>query len=307
MVKEQTTISVIIPTYNPGANVDLLRESLEMQIREPDEVVVVDSSSTDGSPTAWPTGKYRVYSIPKADFTHGGTRNLVARYASGDIFVFMTQDAIPADEYWLENLILPIASGEAVATYARQIPKDEADPLERFSRHFNYPPASRIQELADVQELGYKAFFFSNVCSAVRADAFWEVGAFPETVVVNEDTLLCIKLLQAGYKVKYAAEARVNHSHSYSLRQQFKRYFDLGASVAQSGSLVEGARTAGEGLRLVVGQVRYVVQTGNYASLFKVFVEAAAKLTAFNLGKQERHIPCLLKRHLSRHSLFWKC
>ena len=301
------SVSLIIPTCNPGGDAELLREGLARQVSKPDEVILIDSSSTDGSTAGWLGDEYRLYSIPRAEFDHGGTRNLGARYSSGDILVFMTDDAIPADEHCLENLIAPLLSEEVVATYARQIPKRGANPLERFLRSFNYPPTSRIQELADVRELGIQAFFFSNVCSAVRADTFWEVGGFPERVIQDEDILLCAKLLRAGYKVKYTAEAQVYHSHDYNLRQQFRRYFDHGVAVAQAGGLLEGARTGGRGLRFVVEQARYVMQTGNHASLFTVFAEAAAKATAFSLGKQEKHIPCSLKRHLSRHSLFWKC
>ncbi len=244
--------------------------------------------------------------IPRSAFDHGGTRNLGARKARGEILVFMTQDAIPVDEYWLQNLVFPIASGEVVATFARQIPREEAGPLERFARGFNYAAKSRVKKLADVRELGYKAFFFSNVCSAVRADVFWEVGGFPEGVILNEDVLLCAKLLRAGYEVKYEAEARVCHSHNYGLLQQFKRNFDIGTSVAQAGSALEGARTGGEGLRFVVGQAKYVLRVGTPLSLFRVFGEATVKLVAFSLGKRERYIPCLVKRHLSMHSFFWK-
>ncbi len=300
------SVSIIVPALNPGGNLLELREALARQRLRPLEVVIVDSASTDGSPEQWEAAGFRVFRINRADFDHGGTRNLGARQAQGSVLVFMTQDAVPADECWLEKLISPIASGEVVATFARQIPKEDAGPLERFARGFNYPAKSRVKKLADVSELGYKAFFFSNVCSAVRADVFWEVGGFPEGVILNEDVLLCAKLLRAGYEVKYEAEARVCHSHNYGLLQQFKRNFDIGTSVAQAGSALEGARTGGEGLRFVVGQAKYVLRVGTPLSLFRVFGEATVKLVAFSLGKRERYIPCLVKRHLSMHSFFWK-
>lgn len=300
-----TSVSVIVPTYNPGANVDLLCESLDSQTCKPSEVVVVDSSSTDGSIRRWLENGYCLYSIPKASFNHGGTRNLAADQAQSEILVFMTQDAIPVDEYCLENLITPIVSGEVIATFARQVPKQDASLTERFARTFNYPPVSRVKTLADVEQLGYKAFFFSNVCSAVRADVFWEVGGFPERVIMNEDGLFCAKLLQAGYRVKYMAEAQVYHSHNYSLLQQFERNFDMGVSMGRAGSLLEGAPTGGAGLHFVLNQARYVVDTGSYVSLLKVFAEAAVKLTAFSLGKQESWLPCKIKRRFSMHKFFW--
>ncbi len=300
------SVSIIVPTLNPGENVPDLREGLARQRMRPSEVLIVDSASTDGSPERWRAAGFRVLGVERADFDHGGTRNLGARNCRGSILVFMTQDTLPADESWMENLVSPIVSGEAVAAFARQLPKEDVGPLERFARSFNYPAESRVKDLADVQELGIKAFFFSNACSAVRADVFWEVEGFPEKIITNEDMLLCAKLLQAGYRVKYAAEAQVYHSHRYNLRQQFKRYFDMGVFVTQAGRLLEGAQSSGEGLRLLVGQVRYVMWAGNYLSLFRVFAEAATKLTAFSLGKQERRIPRILKRRLSMHNFFWK-
>lgn len=298
-------VSVIIPTLNPGNKVSELLDALSHQRVQPLEVMILDSASTDGSPQSLRDAGFKVLTIDQSDFNHGGTRNMGATQARGEILVFMTQDAMPTNKQWLANLVAPIVSGEAVATYARQIPKEGATLLERFARGFNYPPSSRVKSLTDVQELGYKTFFFSNVCSAVRADAFWDVGGFPERVIVYEDALLCAKLLRAGYKVKYTAEARVYHSHNYGLLQQFKRNFDMGVSVGQAGSLLEGASTSGEGLRFVVGQARYVVEAGSYLSLLRVFVEAAVKLTAFTLGKRERWLPPAVKRRLSMHSSFW--
>lgn len=271
------------------------------------EVLVVDSASTDGSPEHWRDAAFRVLTIDRSTFNHGGTRNLGARTARGDILVFMTQDAIPFDEHWLTNLVTPITSGEAVATYARQIPKGGANLLERFARNFNYPALSKARTLADVRELGYKAFFFSNVCSAIRTDTFWEVGGFHETVIMNEDGLFCAKLLREGHTVKYTAEAQVYHSHNYNLVQQFKRNFDMGVSIGQASRLLEGAPTSGAGLRFVLGQAKYVIRAGSYLSLPKVLAEAAVKLIGFSLGKQERWLPCMIKRRFSMHSFFWHC
>lgn len=300
------SVSIIVPTLNPGENVPELREALMRQQLRPSEVVIVDSTSEDGSPEQWRAAGFRVLGIQRADFDHGGARNLGARACRGNILVFMTQDAVPADEYWLEKLISSIVSGETVAAFARQLSREGADPLERFSRTFNYPALSRVKELRDVSELGVRAFFFSNVCSAVKANVFWEVGGFPEGVIFNEDVMLCAKLLRAGYKVKYEADARVYHSHSYGTIQQFRRNFDNGVSFSQAGGLLEGARTRGEGMNFVLGQARHVWRSGDSFDLLRVFGEAATRLIAFNLGRGQRYIPARLKRHLSMHSDFWK-
>jgi rhamnosyltransferase len=153
--------------------------------------------------------------------------------------------------------------------------------------------------------MGVRALFFSNVSSAVKADVFWKLGGFPEGVIFGEDVMLCAKVLRAGYKVKYEANARVYHSHSYSVIQQFKRTFDNGVSFSRARCLLGGARITGEGLRFVLGQANYVWRSGSAPDLIKVFGEAAARVTAFNLGRLERYIPRSLKRHMSMQERFW--
>ncbi|WP_189055600.1 glycosyltransferase family 2 protein [Deinococcus daejeonensis] len=247
-------------------------------------------------------------SINEADFNHGGTRNLGAQLASergAEILVFMTQDAVPAGPEWLDRLVAPIRSGEAVATFARQLPRPEASVLEEFSRHFNYPAQSRLRTRADIPEMGVKAFFFSNVCSAVRTDVFWELGGFPDDVIMNEDMLMAAKVLRAGYAIKYVAGAEVVHSHDYSLKQQFRRNFDVGAFFADAGGMLEGAAVGGEGFRFVREQLRYVLRRGRPDLLPLVVLEAGAKFSAFQLGKRHRFLPLSVKKRMSMHSYHW--
>lgn len=269
-------------------------------------IIILDSESQDELPNLKYNFQYS--KINKRDFSHGATRNLGAHFAheqDAEILVFMTQDAIPANDQWLEELTAPIISGEAVATFARQLPRPNASLLEQFSRYFNYPDTSRTRVKGDIEQLGVKAFFFSNVCSAVRADVFWEVGGFPEDVIMNEDMTLAAKLLEAGYKTKYVAEAEVIHSHDYTLKQQFRRNFDVGAFFADAGPLLAGASVNGEGLRFVREQLRYVLRHGRADLIPLVIIEAAAKFSAFQLGKRHRYLPIAIKKRLSMHNYHW--
>ena len=297
---------IVIPTLNPGRDLEKLinlgKNALGFKI------IVVDSSSKDEDAQRLTQVTNEVISIPRKSFNHGGTRNLGARLASergAEILVFMTQDAVPAGPGWLEQLVAPIRSDEAVATFARQLPRPGASVLEEFSRHFNYPAQSRLRTRADIPEMGVKAFFFSNVCSAVRADVFWELGGFPDDVIMNEDMLMAAKVLRAGYAIKYVAEAEVVHSHDYSLKQQFRRNFDVGAFFADAGGMLEGAAVGGEGFRFVREQLRYVLRRGRPDLLPLVVLEAGAKFSAFQLGKRHRFLPLSVKKRMSMHSYHW--
>jgi rhamnosyltransferase len=298
-------ISVLIPTWQAGPGLERLLVALRGQKVPPAEVIVVDSSSTDGTPERAARSGCCVEVIPRERFNHGATRNMCADMAQGDILVFMTQDARPAGPFFLGELVRPIVEGRASASYARQVAHPHALPLERFARSFNYPSRSQVRTLDDVPRMGFRAFFFSNVASAVSREAFCAVGGFPDWVIMDEDVLLCARLLRAGYAVAYQAEAVVYHSHAYTLAQHFRRYFDIGTFVSQAGDVLQGARTGPEGMRYVWRQVRYLARRGEWLWIPAALVETAAKFAAFQLGLRQQHLPRALKQKLSLHAAFW--
>lgn len=117
--------------------------------------------------------------------------------------------------------------------------------------------------------------------------------------------LLCAKLLRAGHRVAYQADARVRHSHDYTVAQQFRRYFDIGVSIAQAGPLLDGARPGGEGVRFTVAQLRYLARARAWEWIPRTVVETGAKYVGFHLGMRERALPGGMKRRLSMHPFFW--
>lgn len=298
-------ISVIVPTYQARPYLPALIQQLRQQSLPPEEILVLDSSSSDGTALLAQQLGCRVHTIPKADFNHGGTRNLGARLVSGNILVFMTQDALPVDDRFVEEITRPIREGSAVAVHARHVPYPSATPPEAFARGFNYPDRSHTRNLKDIPKFGIKAFFFSNVSSAVRRDLFWAAGGFPERVILNEDMLLCARLLRQGHTVAYQSEARVYHSHNYSLLQQFRRYFDIGVAMSQASEDLGGARAGGEGVRFAVRQIRHLATHGAWTWIPRSAIESCLKYTAYQLGRRERLLPRPAKRLLSMHSFFW--
>ncbi|MEM7734522.1 MAG: glycosyltransferase family 2 protein [Deinococcota bacterium] len=318
-------ISIIIPTYNPGEQaVYAMCDVLARQTEAFEQLVIIDSSSPDGTANVWENAWQQaatkhehsatlyLESIPQASFNHGGTRNLAAQRATGEVLVFLTQDALPKDDQWLAELTRPLTQASEVAvaaTYARQIAPEEVSVLEHFARSFNYPDTSRTKTWNDLPNLGIKTFFLSNVSSAFLRAPFEEVGGFPERTILNEDMLITASLLKAGYAARYVAEAAVWHGHTYSVSAQFKRYFDIGVSITQADMLPTDLASSGEGLRFVRGQLAFVWQKigvrGLLGPLPRVIVESAAKWLGFQLGQAEAVLPVNLKRRLSMHVSFW--
>lgn len=112
-------------------------------------------------------------------------------------------------------------------------------------RGYNYPPASRVKSLEDLPELGIKTYFCSNVCCAYRREIYEALGGFIKHAIFNEDMLFAAKAIQAGYRIAYAAEARVIHSHNYTCGQYFHRNFDLGVSQADHPEVFRGCHRRG--------------------------------------------------------------
>ncbi len=287
MAKGDGLVSVIIPTFNARALLPPLLESLRAQSLWPFELLVVDSSSPDGTAALARKEGVRVLTIPRESFNHGTTRTLAARLARGEFLFFLTQDARPMDHKALENLLIPLAEDPRLAlSYGRQLAS--GDPLASLDRLFNYPPRSRKVFGQDVARLGLRAVFVSNSFACYRRKALQEVGWFPETLLA-EDVLVAAKLLKRGYGIAYVAEARVWHGHRFSLHQEWRRYSLLGRFHAQNSWLLEEfGRAEGEGWRYLRFGLRFLAQRA--PGLLPWFLlRTACRYLAYQYGyRQER-------------------
>jgi rhamnosyltransferase len=250
-LSNNNTVSVIIPTHNVGQHFSELLDGLQNQTLKPAQIIVVDSESTDKTPELASSRNCKVIKINRADFDHGTTRNLAISKVLGEFAVVLTQDAIPADEHMVAELIKPMLADSNIAiSYGRQLPRLNAAPLESFTREFNYPEESRLKTRNDIETLGLKAFFCSNSCSAIRCSIFKKLGGFKDNVIVNEDMLFAAKAIHQGYSVYYTATAKVYHSHPYTLLQTSRRYFNIGRFFADNNWLLKqtGLRRYGGGM-----------------------------------------------------------
>jgi rhamnosyltransferase len=276
--------SVIIPTLNAGKSIGQLLSMLLSQDFESPEIIIIDSSSDDDTvPVAKNFGTKTIV-IPRESFNHGKTRNIAALEAQGDIIVFMTQDALPADNALLHKLTAPLKKPEIAATYGKHVPKSDATPLEVFARYFNYPDQGSVKGTDDVKKYGNKTFFFSNVCSSMKKEYFLKVGMFPDDVRANEDMLIAAKFIRGGYEVAYVPEAMVVHSHNLSLLKLFRRYYDIGSSIRDNKSILQDIEAKGEGIRFVKEQIDYIVKQRKYFWLPRIFLESLTKYTGYRAG-----------------------
>lgn len=301
------SVTVIIPSYKPGAKFGRLMEELKKQTVLPDKIIIMNTEKKywEDSVISGVKGA-EVFHITKDTFDHGKTRAQAAKMADSEFLVYFTQDAVPADSYTLENLLKPFRDPQVGAVYGRQLPDKNCRLIESYTRSFNYPEESRKKTKEDLPELGIKTFFCSNVCAAYRKKVYEKMGGFSFPAIFNEDMVMAGNMIKKGYAVFYAADARVIHSHNYTWRQQFRRNFDLAVSQADHPEVFKGVPSEGEGLRLVKDTAVYLVKKGRFWLLPSLVMSSGFKFLGYRLGKSYKRLPKGLIAKCTMNPGYWK-
>lgn len=307
-------VTVLIPTWKPDERLDELLRRLSRQTLLPSRVLLLNTvdEDQDGGLTDL-VDEYRdcfpvlsVFHIEKRQFDHGGTRHLGMTFADTELVLCMTQDAVPKDRHLVSALARYFEDPLVGAAYARQLAVRGSSPLERYTRSFNYPDTSRVKSKEDLESLGIKTFFCSDVCAMWRRDIYLEMGGFERRTIFNEDMILAGKMIQAGYRIAYAADAMVWHSHSYSCVKQLKRNFDLGVSQADHPEVFSMASSTGEGIRLVKQTASWLIRSAHAALLPKLILDSGCKYLGYFLGKRYRKLPRKLILKLTDNRMYWE-
>lgn len=279
-------LAVCIPTLDASTAWENLRASLQAQILQPSEVLVIDSSSSDGTAELATRDRSRVVVVSRAEFCHGGTRQRGAELlADADILVYLTQDAILADAHALARLAAAFEDPSVGAAYGRQLPRRGSNPIEAHARLFNYPAGSAIRSFDDRATMGFKSIFFSNSFGAYRRTAFEEVGGFPRQSNFGEDTVVAARLLKNNWRIAYVADARVYHSHSYGISDEFRRYCQIGKlHGGEPWLLRDFGSVQGEGGRFVISEIQYLMQRAPWL-VPESILRSAIKYCGYRLGR----------------------
>ncbi len=300
-------IALIVPTYCAGKLWSEFWQALEHQTRYPDVIQIIDSGSTDNTVAIAQAHRHVSCTIiDKTDFNHGGTRNLaVSMVEDVDILIFLTQDAILNDATALENILEIFEDKDVAAVCGRQLPHHDANPIARHARLFNYPSVSSVKTKNDIPSLGIKTVFMSNSFAAYRACVYKEMGGFPLHTILAEDMYMAARMIQAGYKVAYCAEAAVRHSHNYTPAEEFKRYFDTGVFHETTSWIQQDFGGAGgEGVRFVKSEIIYLLKHAPLW-LIRAGITTVAKLSGYKLGLRWRSLSLKQCKKLSMYKSYW--
>ncbi len=299
-------VSIVIPTINSALYLPALLESILAQTVLAEEIIVVDSASTDNTPAIAEKFGAVVVNIAREEFGHGKTRNLGVRRSKGDIIIFLTHDALPARSDAIEKLLKPFSADPGIgAAYGRQLPYPEATTFAEHIRFFNYSDVSHVRSLNDGTK-GIRAAFISNSFAAYRRNVLSKIGYFKEDLIMGEDMHAGARILLSGYSLAYAADAIVYHSHNYTVTEDFKRYFDTGVFHRSEEWLLEKfGKAEGEGIQYLKSEFRYLAARRKYCLVPEFFLRNGLKYMGYFLGKHYTTIPKSISKKMSMHNYWW--
>ena len=319
----QCTIDIIIPLYRPDKKFEKLLEKLVMQTVTPNKIILLNTECFPDYSTVEIKERVeqlfhktkvlgskevevKIVTIDKEEFDHGGTRAYGSTLSDADFMLYMTQDAIPKDFMLIENLIEPFKNPDVAVVYGKQEANQESSLLEQYTRIFNYPSEDRLKTKKDKEELGIKTYFCSNVCAAYRKTMYEELGGFVKHTIFNEDMIFAANAIESDYAIYYASQAKVIHSHEYTLMQQLRRNFDLGVSQREYKEVFSNVSSEKEGLKLVKKAVGYLLDQKKYIELFQFIMESGFKYIGFFLGKRYNYLPPSVCQWFSMNKAYWR-
>ena len=305
-------IDVIIPTYKPDKSFISLIDKLENQTIKPNKIILMNTEEKFIKEFLEETqvlNKYdniEIHHVSEKEYDHGKTRDMGVQFSKAPYFLCMTQDAVPYDEFLIEELLKVLQKENVASVYGKQLARENCHVLENFTRKFNYPDESRIKSKADLQELGIKTYFCSNVCAAYKRDVYDKLGGFIKKTIFNEDMIYAAAVIKAGYEIGYVAQAQVIHSHHYTGKQQFHRNFDLGVSQADHPEVFKAVPSEKEGGKLVSSTVKFLIREKHLEQLIPFVYQCGCKYIGYRLGKAYKKLPKRLVKAFSMNQNYWK-
>lgn len=252
------TASIIILTKNAGEYFHrLLTQIYRQEFSGAFEVIVIDSGSTDGTVEVARRFPVRFRAINPYEFHHGRTRNLGASLAEGDYLVYITQDALPQSNLWLQSLTTGLHRDDVAMVVGRQIAWNSVKPPERFFYRY-YFPTQDIQVFYGADDYYRDNMFISSVNSAIKKE-IWQKFKFAENVVLAEDKELARRLLLAGWRIVYSAGAPVYHAHDFSLKYIFNRSIESGIALRQGVNVPRSKNWIIKRLGYFIQEAKYVI------------------------------------------------
>lgn len=305
-------VDLVIPVYKPKDEFALLLHKIKKQTVPVHKIILMNTEEQYWDEFVKRHSEIEAYDnleirhISKKEFDHGNTRNQGISYSDAEYILLMTQDALPENEFLVEELLRSFENQNVALSYARQLPREDCREAERFTRKFNYPDESIMKTQADIETLGIKAFFCSDVCAMYKRETFEKLGGFIKKAIFNEDAIFAGGAIKKGYTIAYNAKARVIHSHNYGNMEQFRRNFDLGVSQKQHPEVFSGIKSESEGIRLVKKTIVHLWNNKCKLQIVPMIVQSGFKFLGYKFGKNYNKLPKSFVIKCSMNKSYWQ-
>ena len=281
-------IDVVCPLYQAEKEIEQIITNIKKQKEvEINKIIFPVTLSEDSERTIEIIKNYSCtyFTVEKEEFSHSLTREkAMSEFCEEDVVVMITQDAILEDDYAFYHIASSVNENVPYA-YGRQICKKKN--IEYYTRKKNYGDVSHYVESKDVEKMGLLAFFASDAFSAYYRPLFLEIGGYDGIpMMMNEDMYYAKKIIDRGYKKAYVAEAKVVHSHKFTLKQLYKRYYDTGVWFAEHSEF-NSYKSTGSGLSLAFYILGKALLHFNIPVLFRLIPDMLARYLGMKKGKKQ--------------------
>ncbi len=299
-------VDVVIPIYKPSAELKNILKRLLNQTVQVNHIFLLQTiEKGDRLMEEFNSDIISVHPVLKKDFDHGATRHMGMRLSDAEFVLFMTHDAIPANKKLIEKLLISMTDPDVAISYGRQLARKGSDIIEKMTRIYNYPKKSCTKSKSDFEKLGIKTYFCSNVCAMYRKSVYESLGGFVQKTIFNEDMIMASKVINAGYKVTYCADAIVFHSHSYTCMQQFRRNFDLGVSQKQYDDIFGNISSEKEGAGYAGRIILALLRRGEILKAVYFVLQCVFKLAGYRLGINYDKLPKKIVLWCTMNKGYW--
>lgn len=270
------SVSIVIRALNEASHIGRLLASLAAQTRLADEVVLVDSGSTDRTVEIAEQFDCRIIHMPPGEFTFGRSLNWGCDAAKGDILVFVSAHVYPLEPTWLSQLLEPFQDPKVGLSYGGQTGDHRSNfaEIRLLDRWF---PSESVTAQDDP--------FCNNANCAIRR-SLWQVHPYDEELPGLEDLAFARSILASGHTISYVAGARIAHVHEEGFRQTLNRYRREAMAYKQifGRSEISLAKAVGLAVASIAGDTVAAIHQGNYAAVRKAASFRIAQYSGAYLG-----------------------
>lgn len=207
-------ISLVIRCYNEEQHIGKLLAGISQQTVRDVEIIIVDSGSTDATLAIASRYPVKIIQIAPADFTFGRALNIGCEAAAGDYIVLASAHVYPLYRDWLEKLVANFTDDRIALVYGKQ----------RGNEQSRYSEQRIFEKWFPDSSVNFQSHPFCNNANAAIRRSVWQSIPYDENLTGLEDLDWARKVLMAGYRVSYCAEAEIIHLHEETPSRVFNRY-----------------------------------------------------------------------------------